>query len=399
MPVLDSNSMPLAPQEPTDLEVPLHLLLFIDNRPSLRENIQQIRHYLDMLQEDCPFKLQVIEVGDQPYLAELFKVMATPTLVKIHPEPRQTLAGSDLVAQLQKSWEKWQQQSIDYQAENHSQKAQSHATSIAGIDALGYSSQMIRLSDEVFLLKQEQEKLQEQLRFKEQVLSMLAHDLRSPLTAASLALETIELAHQANHTHQSYPIPPIVKQLLRQARNQFKVMDRMIGDILIAARGSSAELQIAPSRLQIGSLCQGVVNQMYEQLQRKSQELVTDIPQVLPDVYADEEWITQVLVNLLENAIKYTPQGGKIEVCVLHRTSQKIQVSIIDNGPGIPQETRDRIFEDHFRLQRDHGQEGYGIGLSLCQRVIRAHYGHIWVDCPSTGGSCFHFTIPVYCWL
>ena len=386
--------MPLAPQEPTDLEVPLHLLLFIDKRPSLKEDIQQIRNYLQILQTDHTFKLQVIEVGDQPYLAELFKVVATPTLVKIHPDPKQTLTGSNLVAQLQKCWDKWQQESLAYQAINHVNPTSSHATSIAGIDALGYSSQMIRLSDEVFRLNQEKEKLLEQLRFKEQVLSMLAHDLRSPLTAASLGLETIELAHQAHGTGNS--MPPIIHQLLRQARNQFKLMDRMIGDILIAARGNSAELTINPARLQIGLLCKDVVKQMHDQLQRKSQEIFTDIPQVLPEVYGDEEWLKQVLVNLLENAIKYTPQGGKIEVVVLHRTSQKIQVSVTDNGLGIPPETRDRIFEDHFRLQRDHEKEGYGIGLSLCQRVIRAHYGQIWVDCPTSGGSCFHFTIPVY---
>lgn len=386
--------MPLAPQESTDLEVPLHLLLFIDKRPSLKEDIQQIRNYLQILQADHTFKLQVIEVGDQPYLAELFKVVATPTLVKIHPDPKQTLTGSNLVAQLQKCWDKWQQESLAYQSSNSVNLVPSHATSIAGIDALGYSSQMIRLSDQVFLLNQEKEKLLEQLRFKEQVLAMLAHDLRSPLTAASLGLETIELAHQAHGDGNS--MPPIVHQLLRQARNQFKLMDRMIGDILIAARGNSAELTINPTRLQIGLLCKDVVKQMHDQLQRKSQEIFTDIPQVLPEVYGDEEWLKQVLVNLLENAIKYTPQGGKIEVVVLHRTSQKIQVSVADNGLGIPPETRDRIFEDHFRLQRDHEKEGYGIGLSLCQRVIRAHYGQIWVDCPSSGGSCFHFTIPVY---
>ena len=382
--------MSLAPQDPTDLEIPLHLLLFIDKRPSLKQDIQQIRNYLQILQADHAFKLQVIEVGEQPYLAELFKVVATPTLVKIHPDPRQTLTGSNLVAQLQKCWDKWQQQALDYQTSNTT----SHATSIAGIDALGYSSQMIRLSDEVFLLNQEKEKLLEQLRFKEQVLSMLAHDLRSPLTAASLGLETIELAHQAHGDKKS--MPPIVNQLLRQTRNQFKVMDRMIGDILIAAKGNSAELTVTPSRLQIGLLCKDVVKQIYDQLQRKSQEIVTDIPQVLPEVYGDEEWLKQVLVNLLENAIKYTPQGGKIEVVVLHRTSQKVQVSVSDNGPGIPPETRDRIFEDHFRLPRDQGKEGYGIGLALCQRVIRAHYGQIWADYPATGGSCFHFTIPVY---
>ena len=244
--MLDVNPMSLAPQEVTALEVPLHLLLFIDDRPSLKEDIQQIRNYLHILQADHAFRLQVIEVGDQPYLAELFKVVATPTLVKIHPDPKQTLSGSTLVEQLQKCWDKWQQQSIDYQASLGKQQAISHATSIAGIDALGYSSQMIRLTDEVFLLKQEKEKLLEQLRFKEQVLSMLAHDLRSPLTAASLALETVELAHQAYDS--SISMPPLIEQLLRQARNQFKIMDRMMPTaIVLNYKYSPPSCKLAPS--------------------------------------------------------------------------------------------------------------------------------------------------------
>jgi two-component system clock-associated histidine kinase SasA len=85
-----------------------------------------------------------------------------------------------------------------------------------------------------------------------------------------------------------------------------------------------------------------------------------------------------------------------IQVSVLHRTTQKVQVSVCDNGPGIPDENQKHIFEDHFRLQRDEMKEGYGIGLSLCQRIIRAHQGQIWVDSAPSQGSCFHFTLPVY---
>ncbi len=81
---------------------------------------------------------------------------------------------------------------------------------------------------------------------------------------------------------------------------------------------------------------------------------------------------------------------------ILHRTTQKIQVSICDSGPGIPEENRDRIFQDRFRLERDESHDGYGIGLSLCKRIIRAHYGQIWVDSSLNQGSCFHFTLPVF---
>jgi two-component system, OmpR family, clock-associated histidine kinase SasA len=102
------------------------------------------------------------------------------------------------------------------------------------------------------------------------------------------------------------------------------------------------------------------------------------------------------MINLLDNAIKYTPEGGKITISGLHRTTQKVQFSISDSGLGIPEAKRDRIFENHYRLERDESKDGYGIGLCLCQRIIRAHYGQIWVEESSSGGAWFHFTLPVY---
>ena len=124
---------------------------------------------------------------------------------------------------------------------------------------------------------------------------------------------------------------------------------------------------------------------------------MTDIPNDLPKVYADADRIHQVITNLLDNAIKYTPPEGEINVSILHRTTQKVQASVCDNGPGIPEENQEKIFEERYRLKRDEFQEGYGIGLALCRRIIRAHYGRIWVDSVPGQGSCFHFTLPVYC--
>jgi two-component system, OmpR family, clock-associated histidine kinase SasA len=229
------------------------------------------------------------------------------------------------------------------------------------------------------------------------VMSMLAHDLRSPLTAASIALETLEIDQQPQKNGNASGLTPSLKtRLFKQARTQLRSMDRMITDLLQGARGNSTEFNIRPQKLHMGRLCEDVLAQIREQFQYKSQQVETDIPQDLPYVYADEELVRQVIVNLLDNANKYTPVSGKIQVSILHRTTQKIQVSICDDGPGIPEEHRDRIFEDHFRLKRDETKEGYGLGLSLCQRVIRIHYGRIWVDTPPRGGSCFHFTLPIY---
>jgi two-component system clock-associated histidine kinase SasA len=364
-------------------EVPLQLLLFVDQRPSSQDRIRRIRDFLEELKTQNEFELQIIDVGEQPYLAEHFKLMATPTLIKIHPEPRQVLAGSDLVAQLEHWWPRWKQTTelLELNEQNSGAPATHAANSVAHV------AELIQLSDQIFHLQQEKELLQQQLQFKDRIIEILAHDLRSPLTATSLAMETLS----------SDQITPALKvRLIQQARAQIHIIDRMITDILETSNSPNIRLQIQPNQLELTVFLHQILAQLDSQFQSKSLNLKTDIPHDTPWVYADPERIRQVIVNLLDNAIKYTPRGGTLEVIVLHRTSQKVQVSIADSGPGIPQENRDRIFQEGFRLARDQAQDGYGIGLSLCKKIIVAHYGNIWVDSNSTRGSCFHFTLPVY---
>ena len=373
---------------------PLQLLLFVDKRPHSAEQIRTIRHSLKQLKTNYKFEFTVVDVGEQPHLAEHFKLVATPTLLKISPEPRQMLAGSDLAAQLTHWWPRWQ-----HSVETHLASLKSQADTDNGsqttISSIAYSTKLIELSDEIFRLEQEKEQLLEQLRFKDRILSMLAHDLRNPLTAASLAVETLQLG-QPKDSENSRLTGSMTVQLLKHARTQIKAMDRMIANILQTARGSSTKVSVCPQKMDLGLLCQSTIAQLEKQFQAKSQQVKTDIPQDLPSVYADPERVRQVLANLLDNAIKYTPTGGSIYLSILHRTTQKIQVSICDTGLGIPEENREHIFEDRFRLERDEAQDGYGIGLALCKRIIRAHYGQIWVDCGMSVGSCFHFTLPVY---
>lgn len=382
-------TMQAHPNPTPDTKVPLQILLFVDQRPASREQIRQIRDFLKDRSAECPFELEVIDVGEQPYLAEHYRLIATPTLIKLHPEPRQILTGSDLIVQLKNWWSRWQR-SVEEIITDTSQSLENNVSSI------GHSAEVIKLSDEIFRLKRENENLKAQLHFKDQIISMLAHDLRNPLTAASIAIETLEIAHKQADGQPSRLTPQMTANLLKHGRTQIRTIDRMITDILQAARGTSAELHIHPEKLELGALCQDVIADLSDRIQAKQQRLETDIPSDLPIVYADAERVRQVIVNILDNAIKYTPTGGKIQVSILHRTTQKVQVSICDDGPGIPLENRDRIFEDHYRLQRDAAQEGYGIGLSLCQRIVRAHYGQIWVDEGANQGSCFHFTLPVF---
>jgi two-component system clock-associated histidine kinase SasA len=370
--------------------VSLQFLLFIDDRPNSQDSVRDIRRSLAALLAGYDYELQILEISQDPHLVEHFRLVATPSLVKVFPEPRQILAGSNIVQQLQKWWPRWEQ---DLQSLNNRPALSLPPSCPREISSVGYSSELMKMSDELFLLQKEKEELLEQMRFKDQILAMLAHDLRSPLTAASIAVDTLELLQHKPPAEQK---PELRSQLLHHARKQFKLMNRLIADILQASKNLNAQFEVKGCALCVTALCQEVLEMYQEKLREKQLTLDCDLPQDLPAVFADEELIRQVIVNLLDNAIKYTPPQGKISVSALHRTTQKVQVSIIDSGPGIPDSKQETIFEGHFRLQRDEKTDGYGLGLSLCRKIIQAHYGQIWVDSRPKQGSSFHFTLPVY---
>lgn len=375
----------------------LKLLLFVDNRPAHRENIKSLQTYLESLKAQVDFELRIVETKKQPHLVEHFKLVATPALVKIAPAPKQILAGTNLVAQLAQWWSKWQiaLEKTSEIAEVSSSNGD-RAIEAANLTKDDYpidSEQSLLLSDQIFYLVKEKEELQEQVHFKDQIFAMLAHDLRSPLTAASLAIETLELLEFKENNEKNQKLK---KQLLEQSHKQCGIMKNMIEDLLENSRSLSAKLEVKPHKLNIKNLCQEIIIQFSQQAEAKSQTVIEDIPQDIPFVYADAELLRQLLMNLLDNAIKYTPQKGTITLSVLHRTTQKVQVSVSDTGPGIPLEKQEQIFKDRFRLERDRAEEGYGLGLALCRRIVRAHYGQIWVDSSLTDGSCFHFTMLVY---
>ena len=396
---------------PTSEKPTLQLLLFVDRRPGTRQQVRQIRVLLQDLQPSITFDLKVIDVIEHPYLAERFRIIATPSLVKISPEPKQTLAGLNLASQLKLWWPRWETSRGNQSPSDLFSQADSSDVSI-GPDVgegfldnvrlddmadLAQHAELIKRSDEVFQLRQEREDLAAQLRFRDQIIAMLAHDIRNPLTAASIAVETLEIANRpSTDDSDRYVTPAMRTKLLHQARSQLRNMNIMITDILEATRGHHAGMEIKPIPLDLAGVCAEVVQALASKMAEKDQHLTTDIPSDLPHVYGDPDRIKQVISNLLDNAIKYSPSFGTIDLSILHRTAQKIQVSISDNGPGIPDVSRNHIFEEHYRLKRDEAQNGYGLGLSLCQQIVRAHYGQIWVDSAPDQGSCFHFTLPVY---
>lgn len=381
-----------APISPSANE-PFKLLLFIDKRPDTTEHVRQLRQHLKELQGGDQVSLEIVDVTNQPYLAEHFKLVATPALIKVSADKHQTLAGSNIATQLRHWWPRWKKELEEAQQTAADSEMESYVTPV---DAVVQSTEILRLGDEIFKLDQERESLISQLAFKDRIIAMMAHDLRNPLTAASIAIETLELAYDPTNHRADKFTPKLKTHLIKSTKVQIRAINSMITEILQAARGPSANLKVSPEQLNLQALCSAVMESFQPKLGHKKQSLETDIPQDLPSVYADADLVQRVLTNLIDNAIKYTPANGQISISALHRTTEKVQVSIRDTGPGIPQENQASIFEESFRLQRDHTKDGYGMGLALCQRIVRAHYGQIWVDSKKGEGSCFHFTLPVH---
>ncbi len=371
-----------------NLSTVLRLLLFVDDRYCNTVEYHQVLNYLD--ENTLSSGLRIIDVSEQPELVEHFKLVATPTLIKLLPAPRQVFSGYHIISELEKWLPSWLEE-----AENQDQQNFSTGKSPEIASDITQIQEMVRLADEVFRLRRQQQDLKEQLRFKEQAINILAHDLRNPLTAANLALDTLAIARDPSDLRVAHLQPELMQKLVSRAKEQVTIVDRLVSDILHLSQGAVVDIPIIPHRFDINDLLVMVIQQLIESFHCKQQEILTDIPQDLPPVYADINRIRQVLINLLDNASKYTPSGGKIQVVALHRTSQKVQISVIDNGSAIPPNDYDLIFQKYYRMGRDESEDGYGLGLPLCKSIIRAHFGQIWVE-SSPRGNVFHFTLPVH---
>ena len=351
-------------------------LLLVATRQHLAS--PDVRNLLSALQaEETGFEisLEVADPATHPELLELHRLVATPALVKLEPSPKQVFAGNTMSLQLRTWLPRWQQMEM----------VSSLGITLRPAERDGSRTQReVQLEDQLLVLRQENETLIERLGVQERLLRMVAHELRTPLTAAKLAL-------------QSHTLGQIDESRFRD------VLSRRLDDIealsrdLLEVGTTRWEALFNPQRLALGQVAAEAILELEKLWVGRDLELITDIPADLPDVYADQRRMRQVLLNLLENAFKYTPDGGRVSLTLLHRTSQWVQMSVCDSGPGIPPEEQERIFLDRVRLPQTSGTtSGFGVGLSVCRRIADVHGGRIWVVSAPGEGACFHLTVPVW---
>ncbi len=319
--------------------------------------------------------LTIVDPARQPELLELHRLVATPALVKLAPLPKQVFAGSTISQQLRSWLPRWEQEQVVSSLGMNLQPPETDGSR---------SRRELQLEDQLLVLRQENEALIERLGVQERLLRMVAHELRTPLTASKLALQSYELGQIDVHRFQD---------VLRRRLNDIEALSKDLLEV-----GSTRwEALFNPQRLNLGTVAAETILELEKLWVGRDLRLVTDIPADLPDVHADGRRMRQVLLNLLENAFKYTPEGGRVSLALLHRTSQWLQVSVCDSGPGIPAAEQERIFLDRVRLPQTAGTtSGYGVGLSVCRRIAEVQGGRIWVVSEPGEGACFHVTVPVW---
>lgn len=213
----------------------------------------------------------------------------------------------------------------------------------------------------------------------------VAHELRTPLSNISGYLEAIR--------------DEVVKpdaEIIASLSEDVDLLSRLVNDLQELALSDAGELNLIRQPENLVDLIDQTVKGVSIRAANKEIELVQDVPEGLPPVNIDIHRISQVLLNLLSNAIAHTPAGGKIEVSAVHENGF-IKVSVSDNGEGIPVEDLPNVFERFYRVDKSRSRPGggSGLGLTIAKRLIEAHSGSINVTSEPGKGSCFSFTLPV----
>jgi len=238
-------------------------------------------------------------------------------------------------------------------------------------------------------LQQGYRRLQELEALRHSLTGMIVHDMRTPLTALLGGLETMGALGDLNDDQQEF---------LNMSIQGGLILVGMINDLLDISKMEAGELALEREEVRADALAAQALAQVRQLGEDRSLEIRLEISPELPAFSADGEKLRRTLVNLLGNAIKFTPEGGSVVLSARPGdTDGELLFSVSDTGEGIPKEAFERIFEKFGQVaNRKAGRRtSTGLGLTFCKMAVEAHGGRIWVESTLGEGSTFHFTLPV----
>lgn len=249
-----------------------------------------------------------------------------------------------------------------------------------------------KAEEELQKKNEELQKKEEELRvakqielLKDEFIGMVSHELKTPLTVIIGALNVAE--EKGMRVNE-------IKGLVHDAATSAESLAAMVDNLLELSRHQSNRLSLQTTQTQIEPAVRAVINKLKDRSSKH--KLAGNIPPDLPNVLMDPIRVERVLHNLVENAIKYSPQGGEIKVGVRREDSHLI-IGVSDQGIGISLEDQQKLFQKFERLdiQKKFEIGGVGLGLRVCQILVEAHGGRIWVESEKGKGLTFFFSLPI----
>jgi two-component system phosphate regulon sensor histidine kinase PhoR len=218
------------------------------------------------------------------------------------------------------------------------------------------------------------------------LVSNFAHDLQTPITTMRALVDTLnDVALQD---------PVAGKRFLHYLDVEVTSMTQMVQDLLDLARIESAKDQLQVVAVPVANLLWRGADRMRIQTEQAQVTLHLVTPPNLPLVFVDAERIQQVLINLIQNAIKFTAPGGEIKLSAAMTDAQTVTIKVADNGMGIAPEDLPLIFERFYKSNRPRSSSGSGLGLAIAKHIVQAHSGRIWAESQLEQGATFFFTLP-----
>jgi two-component system, OmpR family, phosphate regulon sensor histidine kinase PhoR len=217
----------------------------------------------------------------------------------------------------------------------------------------------------------------------------VSHELRTPLTTIKGYAET--LLEGALKEDVAFQFVQVIKRHTDR-------LTKIVEDLLMLSKIESKEFQLKIEFISLPDFINDVIDFVKEVAEKKEISISQSKITSSQAVGADRNYLEQIFINLLDNAIKYTHEGGKVTISAIEKDKREIQFSIEDDGMGIPREDIPRIFERFYRVDKGRSQElgGTGLGLSIVKHLVQAHGGRVWVESQLGEGSTFYFTLPIF---
>jgi len=242
------------------------------------------------------------------------------------------------------------------------------------------------LQGNILLLFQDLTQLRRLETVRKDFVSNISHELRTPLASLNALVETL--------MEGALDDPPAARRFIRLMETEIYNLTQLVNELLDLSRIESGKLPLSFHRLTPMALIQPAYERMALQAERAGISLIQECPQDLPVVFADPDRITQVLINLIHNAIKFTPDGGRITISA-YLDGEQIVFFVRDTGVGIDRKDLGRIFERFYKADQARTSVGTGLGLSIARHMIESHGGYIWAESVVGEGSTFSFSLPL----